>query len=112
MNPGKGSIGEFRSFIGARQGYNGGRGEDQMPATNTNQNGAQHWVVVRPEPAGQFTAQALGLPEIRATAPTRAEALDRIHVMLGGMHASGQLVSVDMQRENPLLKWAGRTDPN
>ena len=71
-----------------------------------------HWVIVRPEPAGQFTAQAVGLPDIHATGATREEALARVQEMLRGLLVSGQLVPVAVQAENPLLKWAGRRDPN
>ena len=79
---------------------------DPMLASNTHQNGAMwHWAVVRQESAGQFTARAIGLPEISATAATREEALCRIHEMLRGLLVSGQLVSIDMQSQHPFSNW-------
>jgi predicted RNase H-like HicB family nuclease len=84
-----------------------------MQLLNAYQNGApQYWVTVRPEPAGQFTAQAVGLPDVYAAAATREEALAKVQETLRGLVASGQLVSIEVQTENPLLKWAGRRDPN
>ena len=38
----------------------------------------RHWVVIQPEPPGQFTAQVVGLLELRATAATREEALQQV----------------------------------
>ena len=83
-----------------------------MAATNKHQNGhVQNWVTVTPEPAGQFTVQAVGLPEIRATAATREEALLRVQEMLRGLLASGQLVPIEVRSDNMLLNWVG-ADPN
>jgi hypothetical protein len=84
-----------------------------MQPSNTTQNGTlQHWVIVRAEPPGQYTAQAVGLLEIAATAATREEALERVRLLLADWLASGMLVPVEVPRGNPLLQWAGRTDPN
>jgi len=84
-----------------------------MPKTSTLQNGAvRHWVAVREGPAGQFTAQAVGLPEICATAGTRAEALERLHGILENSLASGQLVSMELQVDGSIVRSAGPTDPN
>jgi hypothetical protein len=58
----------------------------------------QHLVVVRPEPPGQFTAEALGLPELRATCASREEAINRVRLQLCHWFASGQLVSVEIER--------------
>lgn len=71
-----------------------------------------HWVVVRPEPVGQFTAQLLGLPELHATAASREEAIEQVRARIGEWMAAGQLVSIDVAAENPLLRWFGHTDPN
>ena len=54
----------------------------------------------------------MGLADVCATAASREEALARVQEILRAMLNSGQLVTVDIQAENPLLKWAGRRDPN
>jgi hypothetical protein len=83
-----------------------------MQPPNTPRNGSwQHWVVVRPEPPGQFTAQVVGLPELRASAGTREEALQQVRALLSEWLSSGQLVSIEMPRENPLLQFQGHLDP-
>ena len=82
-----------------------------MLPSNTHNGAIQHLVTVRPEPAGQFTAQAAGLPDVCATATTREEALDRIQGMLQGLLASGELVPLEVQAANPLLNWVA-SDPN
>jgi hypothetical protein len=69
-----------------------------------------HWIVVRPEPAGQFTAQLLGLPELRATAASREDALQQIRAMLEQWLASGQLTPLVMSAANALRNWPGH-DP-
>ena len=84
-----------------------------MSVASTTPNGAvQHWVVGRTEATGQFTVQVVGVPELRATAATRAEALERIRAMLSDWIASGQLMPVEVPRPNPLLHFAGHLDPN
>lgn len=84
-----------------------------MSAAMATQKGAlQHWVVGQIEPSGQFTAQVVGIPELRATAATRAEAIEQVRVMLGKWLATGQLMSVDVPCPNPLLHFQGHLDPN
>jgi hypothetical protein len=84
-----------------------------MAAANQPQNGAiQHWVVVRPDPPGQYTARAAGLPDVAATAATRDEALHRVQELLSALLASGQLVPLEVRPANPLLQAFGRTDAN
>ena len=84
-----------------------------MPTFNTPHiEAVPHWVRVRPAQDGRFTAQAVGLPDICATAATRAQAIQAVKSMLTGLVASGELESVDVPLGNPLLKWAGRADPN
>ena len=51
-------------------------------------------VRVRSEPAGQFTAETIGLPDLRATADTREAAVERVRVLLNQRLASGELVLV------------------
>ena len=84
-----------------------------MSVASTPPNGAvQHWIVGRPEPTGKFTAQVVGVPELRATAATRAEAIEKIRAMLSDWLATGQLMSVEVPRPNPLLHFSGHLDPN
>lgn len=71
-----------------------------------------HLILVRPEPPGQFTAQAVGISEARATATTKEAAIQQVRGLLTDWLASGQLVSVDVLGENSLLKYAGHIDPN
>jgi hypothetical protein len=73
---------------------------------------SQYPVVVRQEPSGQYTAEAVGLPEIRATCSDRAEAIHRIRLVLCQWFASGQLVLVDLGRANPFLAGFTPLDPN
>ena len=70
-------------------------------------------VVVREEPPGQFTAEAVGLPELRATALTRDDAIDQVRTLLYRWRFNGQMVLVEVPAENPLLKWRGwaKDDP-
>ncbi len=70
-----------------------------------------HLVLVRSDPAGQYCAQLVGLPEIHATAATREEALQKVRTNLEEWLASGQLVAVEVPVQNPLLKWFGWADP-
>jgi hypothetical protein len=84
-----------------------------MSAPSTIPNGTlQHWVVNRPEPSGQFTAQVVGLPELRATAPTREAAIEQVRAMLSDWVATGRLVSVEVPVMNPLLHFTGHIDPD
>ena len=84
-----------------------------MAASTTNLNGTvQHWVVARPEPSGQFTAQVVGLPELAATAATREEAIEQVRALLLDWVATGRLVSVEVPITNPLLGFKGFIDPN
>jgi len=77
---------------------------DKTPSLNT---AVSCLVQLRPEPAGQFTAQVLGLPEVHATAATCEEAVERIRGLLREQLDSGLLVSVDIPRENPLMSMFG-----
>jgi hypothetical protein len=68
--------------------------------------------MVQPGPPGQFTAQAVGIPEFRATAASREEALQQIHTLLSEWLASGRLVSIQVPDGNPLLRFQGHLDPS
>jgi predicted RNase H-like HicB family nuclease len=84
-----------------------------MQTPSAQQNGTQpFWVVLRPEPEGQFTARVVGLPEIQATAPTKEEALQQVRAVLAEWVASGRLVSVDVPQGNPWRNLPGYIDPN
>src|SRR2546421_12847195 len=71
-----------------------------------------HLVVVRPEPPGQFTAEAVGLPEIRATCPDRDEAIKRVRLALCEWLTSGRLVAVELPPQTPQVQLSGWLDPN
>ena len=74
-----------------------------MSVPMTQNNGAvKHWVVVLPEPAGQYTAQAVGLPDIAASANSREEALQGVHAILSKLLASGQLVEIEVTTHQPV----------
>jgi hypothetical protein len=84
-----------------------------MPPPNTMPNGnIQQWIVGRSEASGQFTAQVVGVPELRATAATRAEAIEQIRTMIRDWLASGQLMSIEVSCPNPVLHFPGHLDPN
>ena len=82
-----------------------------MSSPSTMPNGPlQHWVVNCCEPSGQFTAQVVGLPELRATAPTREAAIEQVRDMLRDWVATDQLVSIEVPVANPLLHFTGHID--
>jgi len=84
-----------------------------MQPPSTTRNGSyQHLAIVRPQPPGQFTAELVGLPEVRATAPNREEALRQLGAVVGEWLASGQLVALEVPPRNPWLDLPGRSDPN
>lgn len=72
----------------------------------------RQWLVVRPEDSGEFTAQMVGLPELRATAATREKALGGVRALIEDWVASGRLVSLEIAGDNPLLRFRGHLDPN
>ncbi len=74
-------------------------------------------VIVREEAPQRFSAQAVGIPEVRASASTEAEALDRIRTSLAEWFASARLVRVQVDTVgdgNPWLDSFGRSavDPD
>lgn len=75
-----------------------------------------HLVVVRPEPPGQFTAQPLGVPEIRVVAPTEKDAVEQAQRALAAWVGSLHWVpiSVPPPRHQPWREWAGhaKDDPD
>ncbi len=71
-------------------------------------------VVVRPEPPGQHTAEVVGIPELRATATERGEAIAGVQAMVQQWLAAGRLdtVAVSAGFPRPWMKWDGPLDPN
>jgi len=84
-----------------------------MSIVSTTPNGAiQQWIVGRTEPSGEFTAQVAGVPELRATAATRSEAISTIQNMVRDWLASGRLMAIDVSGANPAPGFTGHLDPN
>jgi hypothetical protein len=71
-------------------------------------------VLIRPEPQGLFSAQLVGLPDLRATANSREAAVEQLRTMLRVCVESGQLQAVEMPTEPQLMKWFGhaKEDPD
>ena len=83
-----------------------------MSNAKTSENDSvQQWIVGGPESSGGFTVQVVGVPELRVTAGTRADAIEQIRAMLGEWLASGRLMSVEVSCSNPLLHFSGHLDP-
>ena len=69
-------------------------------------------VLVRPEPPSSYTAQVVGLPEISATAATRAEAIEGVRKIVQEWLAAGKLVQVRLPQQDSGLNEFGCRDPN
>jgi hypothetical protein len=69
-------------------------------------------VTVHAEPPGQFTAQVVGLPEVRATAMTREQAINQVLARLSEMLASGDLVCLELPTNGSRLWLPPPIDPN
>jgi hypothetical protein len=72
-------------------------------------------LVVRPEPEGHFTAQVMGLPEIRAVAPTQAQAIQKAKQMLAEWLSKALLVRIHVPTPAtapPAMEFPGHADPN
>lgn len=83
------------------------------PSNRSGHESLYQWAVVRPEPAGQFTAQLLGVPELHATAASREEAIEQLRARILEWIATGQLVLVELlPKEHPVLRFHGWVDPN
>lgn len=84
-----------------------------LPTKATSNESLLHWLIVRPEGAGQFTAQLLGLPELTVTAVSREEAIKQVRGRILEWIASGQLVALSFPSAHPadsLRNWPGH-DP-
>lgn len=74
-----------------------------------------HWVAVHPEPPGQYTAQVVGIADLRATAGSQDEALAQVRQMLDDWLATASWVRLQAPLgEHPLQRFAGhsREDPD
>jgi len=71
-------------------------------------------VIVRPESADRYVARPLGLPEIEATAPTEAEAVEELRHKLDEWVRGAKVLEVTVPTGNPWLDTAGRSadDPH
>jgi hypothetical protein len=71
-------------------------------------------VSVRPDPAGTFTAQLLGLSELSSTAATREEAVEQVRALIRQQLDAGTLVSVEASTDNPVMSFFGhaKDDPD
>ncbi len=71
-------------------------------------------IQVRAEPAGKFTAQVLGVPELHSTGATREQAVEQLRALLQQQVNLGSLVAITLPQENPLMKWCGyaKDDPD
>jgi hypothetical protein len=76
-------------------------------------NPASCLVRVHEEPDGRFTAHLLGEPDLRATAATAEEAVEQLRARLQYEVSAGQLLSIELPRQNPVLEFAGyaKDDP-
>lgn len=77
----------------------------------------QYPVIIRSESASQYSAQPLGIPELKAVAATEAEALEQIGQALEQWLGSAKVVHLTVpvtDRGNPWLDAFGRSaaDPD
>lgn len=74
-----------------------------------------HWVAVHPEPTGQYTAQVVGIADLRASAGSEEKALAQVRQMLDEWLAKASWVRLQAAPgEHPLQRFAGhsREDPD
>lgn len=71
-------------------------------------------VRVNEEPDGRFSARLLNAPDIQATAATREAAIEQVRDLLQYEVNKGSIVTVEIPRQNPVMKWAGwaKDDPD
>src|SRR6266540_3842232 len=65
-------------------------------------------VRVQGTPAGPFTVEVVGLPELRATADTREAAIEQVQILLNQRIASGELVVVTPDGNGAAPQSSGR----
>jgi hypothetical protein len=73
-------------------------------------NGLLQLVQVRPEPPGQYTAQVVGLPDLRATAATREQAIEQVRTLFVAWVASGRLALMEVAARQPQDSPTGPVD--
>ena len=74
-----------------------------------------HLIIARPEPPGKFTAQVVGIPDIRAVADTEPEAIEKARQTLTEWLATAHWVQVDVPVppvDVPRRESLGPSDPN
>ncbi len=74
-----------------------------------------HDVVVFPEPPGQFTAQVVGFPEVRATAATEPEAIQTVAQKFAEQLRNARWVRIRIptpMEANRLFGFVGQKDPD
>jgi hypothetical protein len=72
----------------------------------------EHLVIVRAEAPDRFTAQALGLPEVKGEGPTAAAAVEQVRARLSDWLEGAKLVRVQVPgngARNPWLDSFGRS---
>jgi hypothetical protein len=69
---------------------------------------------VREAPVGQFTAELLGAPDLRATAATREAAIEQVRSLLQYEVNMGSVVALEIPRRHPVMEFAGawKDDPD
>jgi hypothetical protein len=84
-----------------------------MQAERTLGNGiSSHWVTVRRQPDGDYMAQALGIPEASATAPTRAAAVEHVRARIAEWLDAGELELVQVHSARQAFSaWIDPADP-
>src|ERR1043165_8155700 len=78
----------------------------------TNNGSVQQWIVGRVESSGGSTAEVVGVPELRATAGSRTEAIEQIRTMILDWINAGKLVPIEIACPNPLLHFSDHLDPS
>jgi hypothetical protein len=58
-------------------------------------------IQLRQDHGGECTAEVAGMPELQATAPNRAEAIERVRALLVERFSSGDLIALPVLRRTP-----------
>ena len=59
-------------------------------------------ILIRPHPPGQYTAQVVGIPEIRVEAASPQEAIDRLRELMSEWFKDAKMVRVNVPMDNRL----------
>jgi hypothetical protein len=68
---------------------------------------SQYVIIVRPEPPGQFTAQVMGIPDIRVVAADEGQAIEQAKSRLTEWLSSARLIPV-RTNSAPIVNGAGK----